>query len=136
MESVKKNIFWIGIGVLVLASLGFWGAAVFAKQGQVTVKKNEYDARVASLEKYADKPEELKNRSDIDVLGNYIGGLQKMEKRITESLQGRKDTGSDGRPVYTGGMNIKTNVERFDEKPIVADVARFRQWADQMYGSL
>ena len=134
MGGLKKNIFWIGLAVVVVGALGFWAVTVLAKQGATSRLAADYEQSLKQLEEYTSKDKKvLKTPADIKAMEQRTAALTDMESRIQELLAGKKDAA--GKYVTTG-MNLNTDPGRFNPKPDKTDVAKFRQWIDEKYKSL
>jgi hypothetical protein len=133
VDVLKKNIFWIVLGVAVLGAAGFWAVAVLAKQGSVKQLRTEYESRVKDLEDAIRKAGNIRTRADIDAIGSQRQMLLDTETRVRELLEGRRDPSG----VYLSrGVNVNTDPSRFNPRPNLEDVARFRQWIDVKYVEL
>ena len=133
MGGLKKNIFWIGLGVVVVGALGFWAVTVLAKQGSTSRLAADYEQSLKQLEEYTSKDKKtLRTPADIKAVEQRLTVLTDMEARIQELLAGKKDAA--GKYVTTG-VNLNTDPSRFTPRPDKTDVAKFRQWIDEKYKS-
>ncbi|MCY3022721.1 MAG: Amuc_1100 family pilus-like protein [Planctomycetota bacterium] len=95
MDFIRKNVFWIGLAVLVLAGVGLWAAVVPAIASTADEYKSKCKEKVGDFERLAKRaeskddsaPDSIKNPKHVQLASEY-------GKKVKEQLDAlRKDLG-------------------------------------------
>lgn len=119
MEAVKKHIFWILLGAVVLAAGLFWVLGVLFKFGEVRDLEDRYDSATRQLERWAGpRSSQVKTKRDIAALKEHI-------KQLEEQLEAVK--------AEFMKSNLDISAGNFRPPPPRHDPSLFRLWIEEQY---
>lgn len=119
METIRKHIFWVATGVLLVGTGVFWALGVLARQGELRTVRQAYEEKQKALGRLADrKTADLVNSHDVEQLKLYLGELDKIQLSVRQELK---------------AVNINIDAARFAKRPPTEDLTRFQSWLQEQY---
>lgn len=90
MYAIKKYLFWVLVGLVLLAGGGFWLATVPGIQAQTVILNTENQQKKMEVATKAQKALQIQNQRYIDAAREYQNHLQKQQNEILGQLKDKK----------------------------------------------
>ena len=90
MDAVKKYIFWVVVGVVLLAGAGFWFMTVPGLQAQTKELNEANQTKMIDVETKAKKSKDIRNQRYVDAAKDYQKHLEKQQGEILGLLKDKK----------------------------------------------
>lgn len=90
MEAVKRYLFWIVLGVVLLLAAGGYLLIVPGIQGETLALQGSNDSKRSEISALAKNPREIKNQAYVQAADNYAKHLTSEKNQLTDLLKDRK----------------------------------------------
>src|SRR5262245_44903865 len=84
MDVIKKHLFWIILGVLLLGGVGFWVATV---PGTIDEAKSQMNNDAKQIKTAAGKPASIVTPKHVEAVKGYIGKMDSEKGDMLKTIQ-------------------------------------------------